>query len=39
MFSAVVISRGIVNLAFGARRRLEKLPIGNTDWYRRQPAA
>ncbi|HEV8644699.1 MAG TPA: protein translocase subunit SecD [Burkholderiales bacterium] len=39
MFSAVVISRGIVNLAFGARRKLEKLPIGNTDWYRRQPAA
>jgi len=39
MFSAVVISRGIVNLAFGARRKLEKLPIGNTNWYRRQPAA
>ncbi len=39
MFSAVVISRGIVNLVFGARRKLEKLPIGNTDWYRRQPAA
>ena len=38
MFSAVVISRGIVNLVFGARRKLEKLPIGNTDWYRRQPA-
>jgi preprotein translocase subunit SecD len=39
MFSAVVISRGIVNLVFGARRKLEKLPIGNTNWYRRQPAA
>jgi preprotein translocase subunit SecD len=39
MFSAVVISRGIVNLVFGARRKLENLPIGNTDWYRRQPAA
>jgi preprotein translocase subunit SecD len=39
MFSAVVVSRGIVNLMFGARRKLEKLPIGNTDWYRRQPAA
>ena len=39
MFSAVVISRGMVNLMFGARRKLEKLPIGNTDWYRRQPAA
>lgn len=39
MFSAVVVSRGIVNLMFGARRKLEKLPIGNTDWYRRLPAA
>ncbi|MBC8007785.1 MAG: protein translocase subunit SecD [Prolixibacteraceae bacterium] len=39
MFSAVLVSRGMVNLIFGARRRLEKLPIGNTDWYRRQPAA
>lgn len=39
MFSAVVVSRGMVNLMFGARRKLEKLPIGNTDWYRRLPAA
>jgi preprotein translocase subunit SecD len=39
MFSAVVVSRGIVNLVFGARRKLEKLPIGNTDWYKRQTAA
>ena len=39
MFSAVLVSRGIVNLMFGARRKLEKLPIGNTDWYtRRKPA-
>jgi preprotein translocase subunit SecD len=39
MFSAVLVSRGIVNLLFGARRKLEKLPIGNTDWYtRRKPA-
>lgn len=38
MFSAVLVSRGIVNLVFGARRKLEKLPIGNTDWYRRQAA-
>lgn len=38
MFSAVLVSRGIVNLVFGARRRLEKLPIGNTDWYKRQSA-
>ncbi len=38
MFSAVLVSRGMVNLVFGARRKLEKLPIGNTDWYKRQPA-
>jgi preprotein translocase subunit SecD len=39
MFSAVVVSRGLVNLIFGARRKLEKLPIGNTDWYKRHSAA
>ena len=39
MFSAVLVSRGMVNLIFGARRKLEKLPIGNTDWYKRQTAA
>jgi preprotein translocase subunit SecD len=38
MFSAVLVSRGLVNLVFGARRRLERLPIGNTDWHKRQPA-
>ena len=39
MFSAVLVSRSIVNLMFGARRKLDKLPIGNTDWYKRQSAA
>ena len=39
MFSAVLVSRGMVNLIFGARRKLEKLPIGNTDWSKRQTAA
>jgi preprotein translocase subunit SecD len=39
MFSAVLVSRGMVNLVFGARRKLEKLPIGNTDWYKRKTAA
>jgi preprotein translocase subunit SecD len=39
MFSAVVVSRGLVNLIYGSRRKLEKLPIGNTDWHKRaQPA-
>jgi preprotein translocase subunit SecD len=39
MFSAVLVSRGMVNLIFGARRKLENLPIGNTDWYKRHTAA
>ena len=38
MFSAVLVSRGMVNLIFGARRKLAKLPIGNTDWYKRHTA-
>ncbi len=37
MFSAVLVSRAIVNLVFGGRRRLERRPIGNTDWSRRTP--
>jgi preprotein translocase subunit SecD len=37
MFSAVVVSRAIVNLTFGRRRRLERLPIGNVDWNRKTP--
>ena len=32
MFSAVIVSRAIVNLAYGNRRRLDKLAIGNTSW-------
>jgi preprotein translocase subunit SecD len=35
MFSAVVVSRGLVNLIYGSRRKLEKLPIGNTDWHKK----
>ncbi|MEX0960385.1 MAG: protein translocase subunit SecD [Burkholderiales bacterium] len=34
MFSAVFVSRGIVNLVYGSRRRIEKLPIGDTDWWK-----
>jgi preprotein translocase subunit SecD len=37
MFSAVVVSRAIVNLTFGRKRRLERLPIGNVDWNRKTP--
>jgi preprotein translocase subunit SecD len=32
MFSAVVVSRGIVNLVYGHRRRVARLAIGNTTW-------
>ena len=32
MFSAVTVSRGIVNLVYGHRRRVAKLAIGNTAW-------
>lgn len=34
MFSAVLVSRGIVNLVYGKRARLERIPIGNTSWSR-----
>src|SRR5215470_4976200 len=32
MFSAVVVSRSLVNLFYGSRRRLERIAIGNTSW-------
>jgi len=32
MFSAVTVSRGIVNLVYGHRKRVAKLSIGNTAW-------
>jgi preprotein translocase subunit SecD len=35
MFSAVAVSRSLVNLMFGTRKKLERLPIGNVDWHRR----
>jgi preprotein translocase subunit SecD len=28
MFSAVMVSRGIVNLVYGSRRKLERVSIG-----------
>ena len=34
IFSAVVVSRGIVNLIYGGRRKVAKLSIGNTSWHR-----
>jgi len=35
MFSAVAVSRSIVNFVFGARKKLEGLPIGNVNWHKR----
>jgi preprotein translocase subunit SecD len=32
MFSAVTVSRAVVNLYYGHRRRLHKVAIGNTAW-------
>ena len=38
MFSAVVVSRAVVNLIFGSRKRLERLPIGNVRWNTKTPS-
>jgi preprotein translocase subunit SecD len=32
MFSGVMVSRAMVNLFYGGRRKLERLAIGNTQW-------
>src|SRR6266853_2112655 len=32
IFSSVVVSRSTVNLAYGSRRKLERVAIGNTAW-------
>jgi preprotein translocase subunit SecD len=32
IFSSVVVSRSLVNLAYGSRRKLEGVAIGNTAW-------
>jgi len=34
IFSAVMVSRGIVNIAYGGRKKVHKLYIGNTDWHK-----
>ena len=33
IFSAVVVSRGIVNLIYGGRKKVAKLSIGDTTWH------
>ena len=32
IFSSVVVSRALINLIYGHRRKVEKLAIGNTSW-------
>ena len=32
MFSAVMVSRAFVNWVYGSRKKIDKLPIGNTNW-------
>ncbi len=32
IFSSVVVSRSLVNLTYGRRRKLERVAIGNTSW-------
>jgi preprotein translocase subunit SecD len=32
VFSAVVVSRGMVNLIYGGRKKVQKLAIGDTSW-------
>jgi len=34
IFSAVVVSRGIVNIIYGGRKKVTRLSIGNTSWDR-----
>ncbi len=38
IFSAVVVSRGIVNLVYGGRKKVGSLAIGNTTWHRKAAA-
>ncbi len=39
IFSSVVISRGIVNLIYGGRKKVAKLAIGNTKWHQDKKVA
>jgi preprotein translocase subunit SecD len=33
IFSAVVVSRGMVNIIYGGRKKVQKLSIGDTSWH------
>ncbi len=34
VFSAVMVSRGLINLIYGGRKKVEKLHIGNVNWHK-----
>jgi preprotein translocase subunit SecD len=34
VFSAVMVSRGLVNLIYGGKKKVSKLSIGNVNWHR-----
>ena len=36
IFSAVVVSRGLVNLIYGGRKKVLKLSIGDTSWHKKE---
>lgn len=38
IFSAVVVSRGLVNLIYGGRKKIVKLSIGDTNWSQKAAA-
>jgi preprotein translocase subunit SecD len=39
IFSAVVVSRGLVNLIYGGKRKVASISIGNTDWNKKKAAS
>ncbi|MDO5103854.1 MAG: protein translocase subunit SecD, partial [Lautropia sp.] len=38
MFSAVFVSRGLVNLWYGSQKRIKRLSLGQSDWQPEKPA-
>lgn len=34
VFSAVMVSRGLVNLIYGGKKKIDKLSIGNVNWHK-----
>jgi preprotein translocase subunit SecD len=39
IFSAVMVSRGIVNLIYGGKKKVTKVSIGNTEWHKKDAPA